>query len=162
MRVCFQESRVVQNQVESAQNLHTSSNGVRNAQLPQPYVNDDANVIVVEVVLRFWVLDQTPDRLHTLVKAVHAAPNSQVEQLVLIVVLMVKEVLQDHIVIGRCLIKEWEHTHDDRNDGDLCIFVDDVRQGYDQRLQELLGGQFDSLVIEHVHQQNEGVTSEVF
>jgi hypothetical protein len=52
MCVCFQESRVVQNQVESAQNLHSSSHSVRNAQLSQPNVNDDANVVVVEVVLR--------------------------------------------------------------------------------------------------------------
>ena len=75
---------------------------------------------------------------------------------------MVEEVLQDHIVIGRCLVKEREHTHDDRNDCDLRVFVNDVRQSNDQRLQELLGGQFDSLVIEHVHQQNERVTSKVF
>ena len=53
MRVSFQESRMVQNQVESAQNLHSGSHSVRNAQLSQPDVDDDANVIVVEVVLRF-------------------------------------------------------------------------------------------------------------
>jgi ligand-binding SRPBCC domain-containing protein len=75
---------------------------------------------------------------------------------------MIEEVLQDHVVIRRRLVEEWEHAHDDRNDSDLCVLVDDVRQGNDQRLQELLGGQFDSLVIEHVHQQNERVTSKVF